>query len=87
MSDAEILAYKKEIEAVKAENQKLRMQFLENEQTISSVATPIMNAETKPSLVQRGPLFIKSGEYFFTINLLYSHSLTHSIIHSNSKFK
>lgn len=65
MSDAEILAYKKEIEAVKAENQKLRMQFLENEQTISSVATPIMNAETKPSLVQRGPLFTKSGEYSF----------------------
>jgi cell shape-determining protein MreC len=78
MSDAEILAYKKEIEAVKAENQKLRMQFLENEQTISSVAAPIMNAETKPSLVQRGPLFIKSGEYFFTIYLLYSHSLNHS---------
>ena len=86
MSDAEILAYKKEIEAVKADNQKLRMQFLENEQTISSIAAPMMNdSETKPSLVQRGPLFTKQGIHALT------HSLTHSFINSptrsNSKFE
>ena len=75
MSDAEILAYKKEIEAVKAENQKLRMQFLENEQTITSIATPMMSADTKPSLVQRGPLFTKQGTYSFAYSLACSITL------------